>query len=54
VAALLSLGQASTIVPARIRVPFYPAGTMPRRTWPAGECPLCKSGIPLTDPSADA
>jgi len=54
VAAMLSLGQASATVPARLRVPFYAAGAIPSRAWPAGECPLCKSGIPLTDPSADA
>jgi orotate phosphoribosyltransferase len=52
VAALLSLGQASTIVPARMRVPFYAAGTMPSQTWPAGGCPLCTDGTPFTDPSA--
>jgi orotate phosphoribosyltransferase len=54
VAALLSLGQASATVPARMRVPFYAAGTIPGQAWPAGECPLCESGVPLTDPSAGA
>jgi orotate phosphoribosyltransferase len=54
VAALLSLGQASATVPARLRVPFYAAGTIPSRAWPDGECPLCKNGIPFTDPSAGA
>jgi len=53
-AALLSLGRASATVPARLRVPLYAAGTIPSRAWPAGECPLCQSGIPLTDPSAGA
>ena len=48
VAALLALGEASTMVPARLGVPFYTAGTMPSRAWPAQECPLCAGGIPLT------
>ncbi len=48
VAALLSLGDASAMVPERLGVPFYPAGTIPSRTWPAGQCPLCAEGIPVT------
>jgi orotate phosphoribosyltransferase len=44
VAALLSLGRGSTIVP----VPFYAAGTIPSQTWPARACPLCASGTPVT------
>jgi orotate phosphoribosyltransferase len=51
-AALLALGEASAMVPARLGVPFYPAGTMPSRAWPAPECPLCADGVPLT-PGAD-
>ena len=50
VAALLSLGPASTVVAQAISVPFYPAGTMQSQAWPAGQCPLCTSGIPLTSP----
>jgi orotate phosphoribosyltransferase len=52
VAALLALGEANEMVPARLGVPFYPAGTMPSRAWPAPECPLCADGIPVT-PGAD-
>jgi orotate phosphoribosyltransferase len=52
VAALLALGEASTMVPARLGVPFYAAGTIPSRAWPAQECPLCADGIPVT-PSGD-
>ena len=52
VAALLALGEASAMVPARLGVPFYPAGTIPSRAWPAPECPLCADGIPVT-PGAD-
>ena len=50
VAALVSLGEASTIVQARMRVPFYPASTVPSRVWPAERCPLCAEGAPFTDP----
>jgi hypothetical protein len=50
VAALVSLGEASAIVPTRLRVPFYPASTVPSRAWPAERCPLCADGIPYTDP----
>jgi orotate phosphoribosyltransferase len=52
VAALLALGEATAMVPARLGVPFYPAGTIPSRAWPARECPLCADGIPVT-PGAD-
>ena len=48
VAAVLALGQASEIVPASMGVPFYAAGTVPSQAWPAGRCPLCADGIPLT------
>ena len=48
VAALLALGEANAMVPARLGVPFYPAGTMPSRAWPAAECPLCADGVPVT------
>jgi orotate phosphoribosyltransferase len=52
VAALLSLGQAGTTVPARLSLPFYAADTIPGQAWPAANCPLCASGIPLTGPSS--
>jgi orotate phosphoribosyltransferase len=48
VAALVSLGEASAMVPARMGVPFYPASTVPSRAWPAERCPLCADGIPFT------
>ncbi len=50
VAALVSLGEASATVQARMRVPFYPASTVPSRAWPAEQCPLCAAGTPYTDP----
>jgi orotate phosphoribosyltransferase len=50
VAALVSLGEASAMVQARMRVPFYPASTVPSRAWPAERCPLCAEGSPYTDP----
>ena len=52
VAALLALGEASAMVPATLGVPFYPAGTIPSRAWPAPQCPLCADGVPVT-PGAD-
>jgi orotate phosphoribosyltransferase len=54
VAAVLSLGQASTTIPAGPNVPFYAAATILSRAWPAGRCPLCASGTPFTDPSSAA
>jgi orotate phosphoribosyltransferase len=48
VAALLSLGPASATVAQAISVPFYPASTMSSQAWPAGQCPLCAAGSPLT------
>ena len=54
VAAILALGQANAIVPARMHVPFYAAGTIPSRAWPGAECPLCADGIPFTDPAGMA
>ena len=50
VATLVSLGEASTMVQARMRMPFYPASTVPSRAWPAERCPLCAEGAPYTDP----
>ena len=54
VAALLALGEASTMVPASLGVPFYAAGTMPSRAWPAQECPLCADGVSVTPGGDDA
>jgi orotate phosphoribosyltransferase len=52
VGAVIALGEASTMVPARLGVPFHTASTMPSRAWPEQECPLCADGIPVT-PGAD-
>ncbi|MGB6576638.1 MAG: hypothetical protein WBF34_01855 [Streptosporangiaceae bacterium] len=55
VAALVSLGEASAMIQARMGVPFYPVSTVPSRAWPAERCPLCAEGTPFTDPlSGDA
>jgi orotate phosphoribosyltransferase len=48
VASLLALGDASTMIPDRLGVPFHPAATLPSYTWPATECALCAKGIPFT------
>ena len=50
VAALLSLGPASTAVAQAISVPFYAADSMRSQAWPAGQCPQCAAGLPLTGP----
>lgn len=55
VASLLALGDARTVISGQLGVPFHPAATLPSRTWPAPQCPLCAEGIPLTPvPSASA
>jgi orotate phosphoribosyltransferase len=48
VASLLALGDASEMIPERLGVPFYPAATLPSRTWPAARCELCAKAIPLS------
>ena len=50
VAALLSVGPASAAVAEAIAVPFYAACAIDSQAWPAGQCPLCASGVPLSDP----
>jgi orotate phosphoribosyltransferase len=45
-AALVSLGEASTMVQARMRVPFYPASTVPSRTWLAERPPRPENSAP--------
>jgi orotate phosphoribosyltransferase len=48
VTSLLALGDASEAIPARLGVPFYPAATLPSRTWLAVQCELCINGFPLS------
>jgi orotate phosphoribosyltransferase len=48
VTSLLALGDASETIAERLGVPFYPAATLPSRTWPAARCELCAQAIPLT------
>jgi orotate phosphoribosyltransferase len=50
VAALLALGDARTVVPAALSVPFYAAGSLSSRVWPATSCPLCAAATPFTQP----
>jgi orotate phosphoribosyltransferase len=52
VAALLSLGQAGTTMPAALSVPFYATETMQSQVWPTGNCPQCASETPLTNPTS--
>ncbi|HEY9241315.1 MAG TPA: phosphoribosyltransferase [Streptosporangiaceae bacterium] len=50
VAALLALGPAHATVKQTLALPLYAAGQLDSQAWPAGTCPLCASGAPLTDP----
>jgi orotate phosphoribosyltransferase len=47
VGALLALGRAAAAVEATMSVPCYAAATVPSQVWPATDCPLCVTGIPL-------
>ena len=48
--ALLALGQGAATVEATMSVPCYAAATIPSQVWPAADCPLCATSIPLTAP----
>jgi orotate phosphoribosyltransferase len=50
VAALLALGPAHAVVQDTMSLPLYAAGELPSQAWPAGHCPLCSDGPPLTHP----
>lgn len=54
VASLLALGDASTVIPDQLGVPFHPTATLPSHTWPATQCSLCAEGIPLTPAPASS
>jgi orotate phosphoribosyltransferase len=45
--ALLALGQGGATIEATLSVPCYAAATIPSQVWPATDCPLCVTGIPL-------
>jgi adenine/guanine phosphoribosyltransferase-like PRPP-binding protein len=45
--ALLALGQGAAIIEATMSVPCYAAAAIPSQVWPATDCPLCVTGIPL-------
>lgn len=47
VAALLALGPAATVVTGTLGLPFHALVSLPSQVWPAGNCPLCHSRIPL-------
>ncbi len=50
VAALLALGPAAAVVRDTLGIPLYAAGELRSQAWPAGACPLCASGTPLSEP----
>ena len=49
-AALLALGRAPGMFADRLSLPFHAVAVLPGQVWPAGDCPLCVGGSPLTDP----
>ncbi len=48
--ALLALGRGAAAIEATMSVPCYAAATVPSQVWPAADCPLCLTRIPLTAP----
>jgi orotate phosphoribosyltransferase len=53
VGALLALTPASAAAAETLAVPFHAVETIASQAWPAAQCPLCATGIPLTDMPAD-
>ena len=53
VGALLALGQGAATIEATMPVPCYAAATLPSQVWPATDCPLCVTGIPVTAPGLE-
>ncbi len=51
--ALLALGQGAATIEATMSVPCYAAATVPSQVWPATDCPLCVTGIPLNAPELE-
>lgn len=49
VAALLAVGRAGTVVSGALSVPFHALVTVDSDVWPAGACPLCAAGVPLSN-----
>jgi len=52
VASLLALGDASTVIPDQLGVPFHPAATLPSHTWPATQCPYAPKASRSPPPPA--
>jgi orotate phosphoribosyltransferase len=50
VGTLLALGGAAATVEATMSVPCHAAAALPSQVWPATDCPLCVTGVPL-DPA---
>jgi orotate phosphoribosyltransferase len=51
-AALLSLGDAGPELARERGIPWFALGSIERRMWPPGSCPLCDAGVQLVDPGA--
>jgi len=48
-ACLLTLGEAASQIAGRHGVPLYTLASLQRGMWAPEACPLCTSGVPLTD-----
>ena len=51
-AALLTMGDAAERTASYHGVPLFALASIERGMWAADACPLCASGVPLTDPHA--
>ncbi|HZC42114.1 MAG TPA: hypothetical protein VE343_15655 [Streptosporangiaceae bacterium] len=52
VAALLALGPARARLAGTLRLPFHAVSALASEAWPAGNCALCASGVPIDPPAA--
>lgn len=52
VAALLALGPARARLAGTLGLPFHTVSALASEAWPAGNCALCASGVPIDQPWA--
>ncbi|MDR0343612.1 MAG: hypothetical protein LBI49_11005, partial [Nocardiopsaceae bacterium] len=51
-AALLALGPARARLAGPLGLPFHAVSALASEAWPAGNCALCASGVPIDQPAA--
>ncbi|MCG8418987.1 MAG: orotate phosphoribosyltransferase [Proteobacteria bacterium] len=49
-ASLLALGEAASAIAQEHGAPFFTLASLERGLWSPGDCPLCRSGVPLLYP----